>query len=48
MVPIVLPQVNIDDCWTAAERDPATGEQRADPQRFPSGIAKLADYVHER
>jgi len=38
--------VNIDDCWMQAERD-ADGQFQADPQ-FPSGIAALADYVHER
>ncbi len=36
--------VNLDDCWQV-ERD-ASGRIVADPQRFPSGIAALADYVH--
>ena len=39
--------VNIDDCWMAPERD-AEGRLQADPERFPNGIAALADYVHER
>jgi alpha-galactosidase len=36
--------VVIDDCWQIA-RD-AEGNIQADPQRFPSGIKALADYVH--
>ncbi|MBI3646016.1 MAG: glycoside hydrolase family 27 protein [Acidobacteriales bacterium] len=36
--------VVIDDCWQVS-RD-AHGEIVADPQRFPSGIKALADYVH--
>nr|BFF04167.1 hypothetical protein GCM10020241_58420 [Streptoalloteichus tenebrarius] len=39
--------VNIDDCWMAPERD-AEGRLQADPDRFPSGIRALADYVHAR
>ncbi|HEY8458625.1 MAG TPA: NPCBM/NEW2 domain-containing protein [Actinopolymorphaceae bacterium] len=39
--------VNIDDCWSAPERD-ADGNLVADPERFPSGIKALADYVHAR
>ncbi|XP_044310734.1 alpha-N-acetylgalactosaminidase isoform X1 [Varanus komodoensis] len=39
--------VNIDDCWMAKERD-ATGQLVPDPERFPSGIKALADYVHSR
>lgn len=39
--------VNIDDCWSAMERGP-NGELVADPERFPSGIKALADYVHAR
>jgi hypothetical protein len=39
--------VNIDDCWQAPTRD-ADGQLRADPARFPGGIAALADYVHSR
>ncbi|MPZ81324.1 MAG: alpha-galactosidase [Actinophytocola sp.] len=37
--------VNIDDCWMAPERD-AEGRLQADPERFPSGIKAVADYVH--
>lgn len=36
--------VVIDDCWQGT-RD-AHGDITADPQRFPSGIKPLADYVH--
>ena len=36
----------IDDCWHG-ERDPH-GDIQADPQRFPSGIKALADYVHSK
>ncbi|ELU14039.1 hypothetical protein CAPTEDRAFT_154474 [Capitella teleta] len=39
--------VNIDDCWLAKERGP-DGRLRADPDRFPSGIKGLADYVHSK
>ena len=38
--------LNIDDCWQG-ERD-AQGFIHADPQRFPSGIKALADYVHAK
>jgi alpha-galactosidase len=36
--------VVIDDCWQVS-RD-ANGNIVADPQRFPSGIKALADYIH--
>jgi len=36
--------VNIDDCWPAKERD-AFGRLQPDPDRFPSGMRALADYV---
>ena len=36
--------ITIDDCWLSRTRD-SHGKLQADPQRFPSGIAKLADYV---
>ncbi|GHF45130.1 alpha-galactosidase [Amycolatopsis bartoniae] len=39
--------LNIDDCWMAPERD-ADGNLQPDPQRFPHGIAALADYAHAR
>ncbi|CAG0881583.1 unnamed protein product [Darwinula stevensoni] len=37
----------VDDCWLARERD-TYGRLQADPQRFPSGIKGLADYVHSK
>ena len=40
--------VNIDDCWSAKERDPKTLRLLPDPERFPSGIKALADYVHSK
>lgn len=36
----------IDDCWHGA-RD-AHGDIQPDPQRFPSGIKALSDYVHSK
>ena len=39
--------VVVDDCWQAHTRGPS-GELRAHPDRFPSGIAALSDYVHAR
>jgi len=39
--------VDVDDCWLARARD-ASGRLAADPERFPSGIRALADYVHAR
>jgi alpha-galactosidase len=38
--------VNIDDCWQVS-RD-AQGTIVADPNRFPSGMKALADYVHSK
>jgi hypothetical protein len=38
--------VVIDDCWQV-KRD-AAGNIVADPERFPSGIKSLADYVHSK
>jgi alpha-galactosidase len=38
--------VNIDDCWHG-ERD-AQGFIQAHPERFPSGMKALADYVHSK
>ncbi|ELV10037.1 Alpha-galactosidase A [Tupaia chinensis] len=37
----------IDDCWMAPERD-SKGRLQADPQRFPGGIRRLANYVHSK
>ncbi|XP_072889574.1 alpha-N-acetylgalactosaminidase [Hemitrygon akajei] len=39
--------VNIDDCWAAKERD-SQGRLVPDPDRFPSGIKALAQYVHSK
>ncbi|KAJ0026945.1 hypothetical protein NQD34_017945 [Periophthalmus magnuspinnatus] len=39
--------VNIDDCWSSMQRD-KDGRLQADPKRFPGGIKKLANYLHER
>ena len=38
--------INIDDCWQG-ERD-RQGFIQPDPNKFPSGIKALADYVHAR
>ncbi|XP_076259693.1 alpha-N-acetylgalactosaminidase-like isoform X1 [Rhynchophorus ferrugineus] len=35
----------IDDCWASKSRD-SNGRLQPDPDRFPSGIKALADYVH--
>lgn len=37
--------VNVDDCWMAMERD-ANGLQVGDPDRFPSGMGALGDFMH--
>ncbi|MEV4822699.1 lectin [Micromonospora sp. NPDC049274] len=37
--------VNIDDCWSTKQRN-GSGDLVADPQKFPSGMKALADYVH--
>lgn len=39
--------VCIDDCWMSMTRDDQDRLQ-PDPERFPSGIRKLADYVHSK
>ncbi|XP_066496859.1 alpha-N-acetylgalactosaminidase-like [Tiliqua scincoides] len=39
--------VNLDDCWEAKKRD-AQGRLQAAPDRFPSGIKALADYIHSK
>lgn len=38
--------VNIDDCWQG-ERD-EQGFIQPDPERFPSGMKALADYIHSK
>jgi len=39
--------VNLDDCWMDG-RDTSTGKIKINTSKFPSGIAGLADYVHEK
>ena len=39
--------VVIDDCWSLKERD-SEDKLAADPEKFPSGIKALADYVHDK
>ena len=36
----------IDDCWSLKERD-KDGNLVPDPQKFPSGMKAVADYVHQ-
>jgi len=38
--------INIDDCWHG-QRD-SLGFIHPDPQRFPSGMKALADYIHSK
>mmetsp|Transcript_55096 Transcript_55096/g.128951 ORF Transcript_55096/g.128951 Transcript_55096/m.128951 type:complete len:427 (-) Transcript_55096:159-1439(-) len=40
--------INVDDCWHADHRNNQSGRLEADPDRFPSGMAALADYVHSK
>ncbi len=37
--------VVIDDCWSLKKRD-EKGRLQADPEKFPSGMKALADYIH--
>lgn len=39
--------VIIDDCWLSKERD-KNSQLQPDPERFPSGIKALADYIHSK
>ncbi|KXK63957.1 alpha-galactosidase [Micromonospora rosaria] len=39
--------VVVDDCWFNPDRD-AQGNLQAHPQRFPSGMKALGDYLHSR
>jgi hypothetical protein len=39
--------LSVDDCWMSRTRD-RNGRLQADPDRFPSGIRALADYMHAR
>ena len=36
--------VAMDDCWLSKQRD-ENGKLAADPERFPSGMKALGDYV---
>jgi len=36
----------VDDCWLDHKRDPDTGKLQPDPNRFPSGMKALGDYIH--
>lgn len=36
----------IDDCWSLKERD-ANGKLVADPNKFPSGMKAIGDYIHD-
>ncbi|KAB8141733.1 glycoside hydrolase family 27 protein [Chloroflexia bacterium SDU3-3] len=38
----------IDDCWSVKTGRDGNGDLVADPEKFPSGIKALADYVHSR
>ncbi|MBN2736137.1 MAG: alpha-galactosidase [Spirochaetales bacterium] len=40
--------LNLDDNWMANPARDSSGNLRAHPQRFPSGIKALSDYVHDR
>ncbi|MGW7518633.1 glycoside hydrolase family 27 protein [Streptomyces sp. NPDC054796] len=39
--------VVVDDCWFDPQRD-AQGNLRAHPDKFPSGMKALGDYIHSR
>eukprot|EP01012_Entosiphon_sulcatum_P025111 TRINITY_DN3037_c0_g1_i1.p1 TRINITY_DN3037_c0_g1~~TRINITY_DN3037_c0_g1_i1.p1 ORF type:complete len:421 (-),score=56.93 TRINITY_DN3037_c0_g1_i1:47-1213(-) len=39
--------LNLDDCWAADTRD-AQGNIQPDPDRFPSGLKALTDWLHAR
>ncbi|CAM9340519.1 unnamed protein product [Ectocarpus fasciculatus] len=39
--------LNLDDCWQAAARD-GDGNVVPDPERFPSGLRALGDYIHSK
>ena len=38
----------IDDCWSVKENRDSNGDLIPDPERFPTGIKALADYVHSK
>ena len=37
----------LDDGWQARERD-SQGKLMADPEKFPSGIKDVIDYIHSK
>ncbi len=39
--------VVVDDCWQAPQRA-SDGSLQADPDRFPSGMKALGDYIHSK
>ncbi|MFI6124620.1 glycoside hydrolase family 27 protein [Streptomyces sp. NPDC051064] len=39
--------VVVDDCWFDPQRDPS-GNLRANPTKFPSGMKALGDYIHSK
>ena len=39
--------LHVDDCWVGG-RNATTGELYPDAQRFPFGMASLAEYVHNK
>jgi alpha-galactosidase len=39
--------VVVDDCWFNPNRD-ANGNLQGDPNRFPSGMKSLGDYIHSK
>ncbi|MEU0216456.1 RICIN domain-containing protein [Streptomyces sp. NPDC006265] len=39
--------VVVDDCWFDPQRD-ASGNLRANPTKFPSGMKALGDYIHSK
>jgi len=38
----------IDDCWSKKQRDPETDRLVPEPEKFPYGMASVADYVHSK
>ncbi|HEX5840327.1 MAG TPA: glycoside hydrolase family 27 protein [Anaerolineales bacterium] len=38
----------IDDCWSIKDRRDGNGDLIPDPEKFPSGMKALAEYVHDR
>jgi len=38
----------IDDCWSKRDRDPETDKIVPDPEKFPSGMKAVSDYVHSK